>query len=342
MSEEDLPKPPRYPDHSQILEWRDDQGEVHPVKSVADWMHRKDHLRLGMQELMGRLPGERYPLNVRVLQSTETPKYVRHRIEYQSEPAGVVPAYLLAPTGLRGPAPGMMCLHQTVQIGKEEPCGLRGNPNLHYAHELAELGYVCLVPDYPTLGEYAYDFDADKHPSGSMKGIINHMAGVDLLCQWPEVDPSRIGSIGHSLGGHNTMFLAAFDERVRAMVSCCGFTAFCRYYGGDLTGWSGPRYCPRIKRYATCSDVPFDYHEMVASFAPRAFLAVAPIDDSNFDNQGVREVIDAARAVYELYGAPDNLVARYPDAKHDFPPEDRRAAYAFLGKHLQPAPAAKP
>jgi cephalosporin-C deacetylase-like acetyl esterase len=44
-----------------------------------------------------------------------------------------------------------------------------------------------------------------------MKGIFNHMRAVDLLCSRPEVDPKRIGAIGHSLGGHNAMFVGLFD-----------------------------------------------------------------------------------------------------------------------------------
>jgi pimeloyl-ACP methyl ester carboxylesterase len=289
-----------------------------------------------MMEIMGPLPTDRCPLDVRTLRTDDAGSYWRHRIDYQPEPNDRVPAYLLIPKNARGKVPGMMCLHQTVQIGKDEPAGLGGNPNLYYAHELAMRGYVCLVPDYPTLGEYTYDFEKDRYSSGSMKGIFNHVRGVDLLCAHEQVDASRIGSIGHSLGGHNTMFLATFDTRVRALVSCCGWTPHCHYYKGDITGWTGPRYCPKMKEYlGRCGEVPFDYFEMVAGFAPRAFLTVSPQHDSNFEVNGCQLVVEAAKPIFELHGAGENLVARFPDAKHDFPPEDREAAYAFLDRHLR-------
>ncbi len=51
------------------------------------------------------------------------------------------------------------------------------------------------------------------------------------------------------------------------------------------------------------NQVPFDFTEIVASFAPRPFLAVAAIGDSDFDVSGVRGVIDAAQPIYELLGA---------------------------------------
>ena len=48
------------------------------------------------------------------------------------------------------------------------------------------------------------------------------------------VDPERIGVIGHSLGGHNSLFVATFDERLKAVVTSSGFNSFAKYYGGDL------------------------------------------------------------------------------------------------------------
>ena len=338
MDETTSSKSPSYPDHTRLLEWRDDKESSHAVRTVQDWKHRRGDILIGMETIMGSLPAETCALDVRTHSTTQTEHYTRHKIDYQPEPGDRVPAYLLVPKNLTGKVPGIICIHQTVQIGKDEPAALGGVPNLHYADELARRGYVCLVPDYPSLGEYQYDFTKSPHPSGTIKGILNHKRGVDLLVNHPSVDSKRIGSIGHSLGGHNTMFLGAFDERVGAMVSCCGFTAFCRYYGGNITGWSGPRYMPRLTGMK-CNEVPFDFHEIVASFAPRAFMAVAPIDDANFDNQGVHEVMDAASAVYKIFGAEENLVARYPDAKHDFPPEDRKAAYQFLDKHLSHQPS---
>lgn len=68
--------------------------------------------------------------------------------------------------------------------------------------------------------------------------------------------------------------------------------------------------------------------------APRAFLAVAPVRDSNFNVIGVREVMDSARPVYRLYGAEANLQAEYPDAGHTFPPASREQAYRLIQRIL--------
>jgi pimeloyl-ACP methyl ester carboxylesterase len=143
--------------------------------------------------------------------------------------------------------------------------------------------------------------------------------------------------IGHSLGGHNAIFTAAFDERLKAVVSSCGFTAFPQYYGGNLAGWSHRGYMPRIRTAYGLDPgrVPFDFPELLGALAPRAFFANAPQHDANFDVAGVKSCVAAAAEVYELLGAADRLRAVYPDAAHDFPAPQRAEAYAFLDRILR-------
>jgi len=308
------------------------------IRSRKDWQAARDRILVGMQMVMGDLPAaRRSPVEVVKLESEETTNFTRTRITYQSEPGDHVPAYLLNPKNLRRRAPAMLCLHQTIKIGKGEPAGLGGSANLHYAKELAERGYVCIAPDYPYLGENNFDPYKNGYASCTMKGIVNHMRAVDVLASLPEVDGKRIGSIGHSLGGHNTLFVAAFDQRIRAMVTSCGFTAARKYYNGDLTGWAGVRYMPLIaEKYGKDpARIPFDFPELLVALAPRPLFINAPLHDANFEVSGVRDCVDAAMPVYDrVFRAKDRLVAVYPDEKHDFPPEIRKSAYDFLDRWL--------
>ncbi|MCA9146147.1 MAG: alpha/beta fold hydrolase, partial [Planctomycetales bacterium] len=240
---------------------------------------------------------------------------------------------------LKGKAAAMLCLHQTTGIGKGEPAGLGGKPTLHYAHELAERGFVCIVPDYPSFGDYPYDFKTQgKHyASGSMKAIWNNIRAVDLLVSLPQVDSDRIGCIGHSLGGHNSLFTAAFDQRLKAVVTSCGFTAFHHYYEGKLAGWTSDRYMPRIRDlYENDPDqVPFDFYEVLAAICPRSIFINAPLHDSNFDVTGVRKVVEEVGKAYDLVSLRENVVAKYPDSAHDFPDAVRQEAYAWLKSELK-------
>ena len=338
-----MPKPalaaPFYPDKLNLMLTLDAQGLPHPVRTVADWQQRRAHILANMQLVMGELPPDsrKCPLDLQILEKTETPQFVRLKITYAPEAGDRVPAYLFLPRNLTGKAPAMLCLHQTTAIGKGEPAGVDGLPNLHYALELAQRGYVTLAPDYPNFGDYQFDPYAHGYVSATMKGIFNHRRALDLLQSLPEVDPNRLGCLGHSLGGHNTLFLAAFDERVKVAVTSCGFTYFPKYYGGDLAGWSHQGYMPRILDLYHCNpaEMPFDFTEILGAIAPRAVFINAPLRDGNFEWSGVDDCVKAAQPVYELLGAAGELICEHPDSEHDFPPQVRQAAYAFMDRHLK-------
>jgi dienelactone hydrolase len=252
--------------------------------------------------------------------------FVRRHLRYQAEPGDFVPAWLLTPRD-RSPRGAVLCLHQTTRAGKDEPAGLTGLPNLHYARELALQGWITLAPDYPNFGESVFDPYAHGYLSATMKGVVNHMLAVSLLLSLPGI--RRVAACGHSLGGHNALFLAAFDPRVGALVSSCGFTSFAKYQGGDLKGWSHRGYMPRIATHYGCDPkrMPFDFPAILQAIAPRPLFINAPLHDANFDASGVDDCVAAARPHYQN---PNHLALEHPDAAHDFPAATRARAWQFL------------
>lgn len=335
--------------HRKLDSYIDSSGNVQPIQNVKDWERRRENVLQNMQTVMGQLP-DRSKLSVpkfEILKATNLDNgLIRKHIRFQSEANDWVTAILLMkqksdPT----PQAAMLALHQTVPIGKEEPAGMGGSRNLQYGIELAQRGYIVLIPDYPSFGEYPYDFA--QHPewkSGSLKAIWNNMRAIDLLQSLPEVDGDRIGVIGHSLGGHNAIFTAVFDQRLKVVVTSCGFTRFHNYYSGNLKGWTSPRYMPAIDSvyHSNPDEVPFDFPELVAAIAPRAFFTSSPLHDDNFDCDGVRETIAEAEGIYQLYDAKEGLIAVFPDSQHDFPEPARNEAYLFIDHHLgQATPLAR-
>ncbi len=332
--------PPRRLDPSRLLVYLGEDGEERPVRTREDWARRRRAILEGMQAAMGELPDRSKlpPLDVREVGRAEGPDHTRIEISFAAEEGDRVPAdlYLPKPKAPGKRYPAALALHPTHALGKRVIGVGSPEPNRSYAPELARRGYIVIAPDYPSFGDYRYDFDADRYASGTMKGIFNHMRCVDLLAARDDVDPEKICAIGHSLGGHNAIFVAVFDERIRAVVSSCGWTPFHDYYGGNIAGWTSPRYMPRLREvYGLDPDrVPFDFYEVVAALAPRAFFSASPLRDDNFDVSGVRKAIEEARKVYELLGAGDRLEVAYPDCGHDFPPEIREQAYRFLDRAL--------
>lgn len=328
--------------HFEVTQYRTEEGNVAEIKKPSDWWKRRMDVLANVQKVMGEMPSRKDlgPVRYKVLsEESLVGGLVRRKLRYASDGEAEITAFLFLPRVSREkPCPAVLCLHQTIPIGKEEPAGLGGSVNLHYGLELAERGFVVLAPDYPSFGEYPFDFA--KHPewkSGSLKAVWDNMRSIDLLQQLREVDSSRIGCIGHSLGGHNTIFTAVFDERIKVAVSSCGFTRFHKYYGGDLKGWTSPRYMPSIAdRYSSDPDlVPFDFPELIAALAPRSFFSNSPLHDDNFDCEGVRETIASATFIYDLLGKKNNLKVVYPDSAHDFPPEAREQAYRFIAEQLK-------
>ena len=335
--------PPRLP-RDNLLVYRGSDGVPTPVRTIDDWLKRRAEILEGMQSVMGRLPGpeKRCPLDMRVEEEVDCGKYVRRLITYASEPGSRVPAYLLVPKALvregATPVPAVLCLHGTDNVvGHGVVVGLGGKPNREYASELAERGYVTLAPNYPLLAKYQPDLKALGWESGTLKAVWDNMRGLDLLDTLPYVKRGAYGAIGHSLGGHNSVDTAVFDERIRVIVSSCGLDSYLDYYGGDPKvwlpekGWTQTRYMPRLADYrGRLEQIPFDFHELIGALAPRPVLIIAPVKDSNFRAASVDRIAAAAKKVYDLYRHGERLEVVHPDCEHDFPNEMRIKAYELL------------
>ncbi len=303
-----------------------------------------------MQEVMGALPPHpSWTPAITYTDTLRTPHYTRFTIHLNVEENETVPALLYIPTArsATGKYPAALVLHSTGEKGKHLADSLSAVPNRAIATELVHEGYIVLAPDYPGFGELSrHDFSADRYASGTMQGIFNHMRCIDYLQSRPDVHKEKIGAIGHSLGGHNAIFLGAFDARVQIVVSSCGWTLMGYYdagqtaterYGGKLGPWAQDRYMPRIRdRYQLDPGLlPFDFDEVIATIAPRVFFSNAPLQDDNFHVEGVRAGIQQSSAVYRLLGVPGHIAVHYPDAGHDFPEEIRKKAYAQMNRILQ-------
>jgi dienelactone hydrolase len=290
---------------------------------------------------MGPLPGQekRCPLDVKIDTVTDCGSYLRRFITYSSEPGSQVPAYLLIPkaalqSGRK--SPGALALHPTdAEYGHRVVVESLRPYYWVYARDLVERGFVVLAPSYPLLAKYQPDLKALGYRSGTMKAIWDNIRGLDLLESLPFVRRGRFVAIGHSLGGHNSIYTAVFDQRIKAVVTSCGFDSYLDYMDGDIKGWTSDRYMPRLLDYQhRLEEVPFDFPELLGALAPRAVFINAPLRDANFKWRSVDAVVKAALPIYQLYGVTGDLQVEHPDCEHDFPAPIREEAYQFVAKHL--------
>ncbi len=336
-----IPSPPVRLPSTNLLIYGAGNGTLQPVQTKQDWEKRRAQILKRMQMIMGPLPGpeKRCPVDVQFREEADCGSYRRQFITYAAEPGSRVPAWLLIPKrALEGKArvPAVLALHPTdMQYGHRVVVDQLRPAYRAYAKDLAERGFVVLAPAYPLMADYQPNLKALGYQSGTMKAIWDNIRGLDLLQSLPYVRKNAIGAIGHSLGGHNAIFTAVFDRRLKAVVSSCGFDSFLDYMGGDIKGWTSERYMPRLLEYAgRLSDIPFDFYELVGALAPRPVYISAPYGDENFKWRSVDAITEAAMPVYQLYGQAENLRLEHPACAHDFPPGTRERAYRFLEEHL--------
>lgn len=339
---ESLP-PLRGLSRTDLLEMRAADGGLTRADTAETWRSGRGAEALaGFLSLTGPLPGpeKRGELAPEVLEEADCGSYVRRLVRYAAEPGGRVPAYLCVPKpALAGkPAPAVLCLHPTEnQIGHQVVVGLGGKPNRQYAAELAERGWVTLSPSYPLLAKYQPDLKALGYRSGTMKAVWDNIRGLDYLATLSFVDAAKgFAAVGHSLGGHNAVFTAVFEPRLRVVVSSCGLDSFLDYQGGNVAGWNQERYLPGMAAYLGRPEMlPFDFDELLALLAPRRVFISAPLHDSNFKHASVDRIASAARRVFALHDAAGRLEVVHPDCEHDFPDAVRERAYAILAEELR-------
>ena len=157
-----------------------------------------------------------------------------------------------------------------------------------------------------------------------------------------EVDTEHIGALGHSLGGHGTIFLAAYDERIKAAASNCAAPSF-RHNPG-VEAWARNHwyiYFKPIREGILKNELPpIDFHHMVALAAPRAVLQIDALNDGNPGTQRQRVLMMLATAdLYDLVGAPENYAFYIHGRGHSVPHESRQLIYGWMDTYLKPAEA---
>jgi dienelactone hydrolase len=324
------------------------------ISSAADWEQRRRVLRRRYLELIrdAHKP-PRPPLDMKIHETVDVDgRYTRLRASYNVEAGERAHAYIGIPRHLSGKVPGIVALHGTHQHGARIAAGLFDSPadrDRAYLDHLARRGFVVIAPEHFVSGERtppegAYDtarFYA-RHPEWTAVGkfTFEHSIAIDVLQSLEQVDGSRIGAMGHSLGGHGTFFLSAYDDRVQAAACNCGATFFrhCR----TVEAWSRDRwyvYFKHIRPRLLAGELPpIDMHEIIALIAPRAFLEVSGFNDGDPLTQRQRVLMNMKIAdVYALLGAPGQFAFASHGRGHSIESEWRALIYTFLENRLKTA-----
>lgn len=305
------------------------------IESVAGWIERREELKRAWLTFLGSIEGPRAAPELEVIEEEALPGegerggVLRALVRYEAEGGLPVDAYLLRPETDPGGGrrPGVVVLHSTIDYTIRQPAGLEGPEDKHIGLHLARRGYVALCPknylwQYGEPGKLgmAVDWLRARHPeiTGMAKMLFDAVRAVDALVAQPEVDPGRLGAIGHSLGGKEAFYLGAFDERVRATVSSEGGI------GLSYSNWEAPWYLGDAIRQPGFS---LDHGQVLSLIAPRAFLLIG---GDSADGDRSWPYIEEAMSVWRLTGAPEAVGLLNHRMGHSFPPEAQTKAYEWL------------
>ncbi len=297
--------------------------------------------------LMGEFP-ERCELEPVTYFREDCGDYTLEKLSFRADPQEVVPAYLLVPKGLRKPAPAIVVNHShglKYEHGKSKVCGLLdveqctiGEENS--AVELVRRGYVCIAIDQKCFGErraltgdmwYERFVFCEQILRGSTlqaRYVWDQSRAIDYLETRPEVDSSRIGTVGLSLGGQQSAFLSFYDPRVAVGISACG-AAPIRAILRDGVLHNFALYLPGMLKVA-------DMDQMLATIAPRALMLINGEMDDIFPIDAVREMGDFLHNRYAELGAAERFRLVVHPGAHRFPDDMRAIAWEWFDRWLKP------
>lgn len=327
-----------------------------------NWPRRRQEIERGWLDLLGAFPTEVPPLRPVMKQVAVEQGVTRYHVSFQSEADDRVTAWLLVPESAKGKrVPAIICLHSTTfGTGKDSTIGLAGmrpgqppeqwaefyrNPEVGqaYGRDLARHGYVTLSIDFLTDGERIRPGEKlmdtrgfyARHPEWSMvgKNIWDIRRSVDFLQSLDFVDGTQIGCTGWSLGGHMTVFAAAFEPRITVSISNGGVLDWHRATSNawarpdDMTnsaelirrlGYnpnSGPYiYIKKFRPYLAdkARPLPADFDGLMMLVAPRPLLILSS-EWEYYSHKVLPKCLAAAKVYHEWRdtpGLPSVIAAR--------------------------------
>ncbi|WP_020618436.1 dienelactone hydrolase family protein [Paenibacillus daejeonensis] len=316
-----------------------------PGQPVPEW---QQELRTSFEALLGELPDTDSELNPQLLERQECEGYVRERIELTTRTGVRMPVYVLTPaTPLRSPMPAMLAVHGHG-YGSREIVGLMpdgseraGMPGLHkdFASDLARRGFLVVAPELLGFGDRRLAEDLAGEPgqsscfrlSAQLMLLGQTIAGwrihemrrvLDYLQTRPDVDPTRIGTMGISGGGLVCGFTAALDDRIR----CAVISGYASTFEGSILTRQHclDNYIPGVLQLAEMPD-------LLGLVAPRPIFLEVGEEDRVFPAAAARKAFARLETLYAAAGAETVPAADFFDGGHEIHGEP---AYDWLEAQL--------
>ena len=295
-----------------------DQGRSNvPITSLEQWDKQRAYFADQVKHLFsGTFPPAPGDLKSRVLKERTENGVKIQLIELNfNEDKAKLTLELFTPPG-EGPFPVFMT--QWNHRGWAQIAVRRGYMGLVYAGADAKddtRQYLSLYPNYDWSTLMTRAWGAHR--------------AVDYLYTLDKVDTSAIAITGHSRNGKQSLFAAAFDSRIKAVITSSGGTGgeFPYRYTDERHSNESIDYLvsrrthwlhPRLRFYhGREHKMPIDQNSLMALVAPNALLLSSSIrEGGGGDPWAIEQMYHSLLHVYEFLKAPQKLGVRLRDGEH--------------------------
>ncbi|HSB13666.1 MAG TPA: alpha/beta hydrolase family protein [Bryobacteraceae bacterium] len=323
-------------------------GQLKAPSSLKEWQKQRQQVKKIVLQSLGDLPARPSPLKVRTVSTDKKEGYTIEKFVFDNGVDSMVPGYIAIPDKRGGRLPAILTMHGHGS-SKENMFGYQPTSQ-NVAEMLVGKGYVVLGIDNYFNGERK-----GTGPAGELetmaKGSDQEMSlfklnlwlgrtlwgmmlrdeqiALDYLSSRPEVDHDRIGAQGMSMGSTRSWWLAAIDDRIKAVVGVACFTRYEDLIAIRALSAHGIYYfVPGILKH-------FDSEGVMALLAPRPFLALTGDRDAGSPPEGMKTLEQALKRFYGLYGKPDAFQSIiYPETGHVYNDDMKLRMVEWFGKFL--------
>lgn len=296
---------------------------------------------------LGEMPERPDPKKVRVISREDKGEFFLEHFEFHNGVDMVVPGILAIPKDLKGPAPVVVGMHG--HSGSKNEYLPDPTKPLSLGWMLIQKGFVVAAidgyfngdrvgkgPAGAKLDNGAYPQELSLFKLHLWQGrclwgmmIRDEQCLIDYLETRPEIDKSRIGITGMSMGCTRAWWVSAVDDRVKAQVGVACFTRYTDLIAhGNLRRHGVYYFVPGVFKH-------FDTEAIYALSAPRPMLQLSGDQDGGAPTDGVVTLEKKLSAVYGMYGKPENFRSvLYKDTGHEYLSEMRQEMVAWFEKHL--------
>ena len=322
--------------------------------SEADWPSQRAAIRQTLHTLLGDIP-PRPSVQPVTLWREDRGTHWLEKFEFDNGAAEMVRGYLFLPkhASPNRKVPGILYCHWhggQYDLGKDEMLGTNATP-VPPGAALAEHGFAVLGIDACGFGERngaGPDGPAQRGGAGELTAAKFHLwAGrtlwgmilrddriaLDILASRGEVDASRLGVTGISMGSTRTWWLMALDDRPKTGVAVGCMTRYRELIERGMLKAHGIYYfVPGMLRH-------FDSEAVIACAAPRPMLFMTGDSDGGSPLEGIEAITRAVEPVYSALGAKDAFSSVIePNTGHVYLPRMWERTIAWLKNHLSQEP----